>query len=187
MATADMTDTEWMEIGHIVAPQGLKGEVRVYPRSDFPERFLQPGPRWLRYPNRPTPEPVTLVRGRFMAGKGLYVLKLEGIDDCDRAETLRHCALLVPASDRPELEPGEFYVADLVGLRVQLQATGEDIGVVTDIYQAGNDLLEVTLQGSEAASSAKPKTVLVPFVEAIVPVVDMAQGYVQLDPPPGLL
>jgi 16S rRNA processing protein RimM len=180
-----MTDSEWIEIGRIVGPQGLKGEVRVYPNSDFPERFLEPGPRWLRYPNRPSPEIVTLVRGRLIEGKGLYVVKLEGIDDRDRAETLRQCVLLVAASDRPALEPGEFYVADLVGLRVQLQGTGEEIGVVTDIYEAGNDLLEVTLGGTETA--AKPKTVLVPFVEAIVPVVDLAQGYVQIDPPPGLL
>ena len=212
-----MTDTDWIEIGRVVAPQGVKGEVRIYPSSDFPERFLEPGTRWLQRPKAQSPEPVELVRGRSLDGKGLYVVQFAGIGDRDQAETLRGCALLVPASDRPDLEEGEFYVADLVGLRVILQATGVDIGVVTDIYEAGNDLLEVTLhpelgqgvpainsditsEGTESLPEAspkpeakakpkpqKPKKVLVPFVESIVPTVDLAQGCLYLDPPDGLL
>ncbi|MGB3200994.1 MAG: ribosome maturation factor RimM, partial [Nodosilinea sp.] len=48
---ADTTPTDdWVEIGRIVAPQGVKGEVRVYPSTDFPERFLEPGDRWLKRP-----------------------------------------------------------------------------------------------------------------------------------------
>lgn len=198
------TDNDWIEIGRIVAPQGVKGEVRIYPSSDFPERFLEPGTRWLQRPRAQSPEPVEIVRGRSLDGKGLYVVKLAGIEDRDQAETLRGCALLVPASDRPELEDGEFYVADLMGLRVTLQATGAEIGVVTDIYEAGNDLLEVTLHAHGEASAAnqpapkptakaskskepRPKTVLIPFVESIVPVVDLAEGYVSITPPAGLL
>jgi 16S rRNA processing protein RimM len=41
---------EWIEIGTIVSPQGLNGELRVYSNSDFPERFLVPGKRWLQAP-----------------------------------------------------------------------------------------------------------------------------------------
>lgn len=179
--------------------------MRIYPSSDFPERFLEPGTRWLQRPRAQSPEPVEIVRGRSLEGKGLYIVKLAGVEDRDQAEALRGCALLVPASDRPDLDEGEFYVADLMGLRVLLQATGAEIGVVTDIYEAGNDLLEVTINaGSEAVSSgelapepssakggkskgAKPKKVLIPFVESIVPVVDLAEGCLYLDPPPGLL
>jgi 16S rRNA processing protein RimM len=186
-----MTVTDWIEIGRIVAPQGLKGEVRIYPSSDFPERFLEPGPRWVQRPQAPTPEPVQLVGGRLIEGKGLYVVQLEGIRDRTQAESLRGCTLLVPASDRPDLDEGEFYGADLIGLRVILQATGEEIGRVTDIYEAGNDLLEVTYPSNPddgaAGSAQKPKKVLVPFVESIVPLVDLEQGYLHLDPPPGLL
>lgn len=190
-----MIDTDWIEIGRIVAPQGVRGEVRIYPSSDFPERFLEPGPRWIKSPHKPQPQPVVLVRGRSLDGKGLYVVKLEGIDDRTQAETLRGCALLVPAAERPDLEEGEFYAADLMGLRVILQATGAEIGLVTDLYEAGNDLLEVTLHPSEPPPEAsdqpqakcKPRKVLVPFVEAIVPVVDLAQGCLYLTPPDGLL
>lgn len=190
-----MTDNNWIEIGRIVAPQGLNGEMRVYPNSDFPERFLEPGCRWLQQTRTSTPEPIQLLRGRSLSSKGLYVVQLEGVTSRESAEQLRNAVLLVPASDRPNLDPGEFYVADLVGLRVRLQATGLDIGVVTDIYEAGNDLLEVTIEdtaedtaeGTATDQALKPQKVLVPFVEAIVPVVDLAQGYIQIDPPPGLL
>ena len=201
-----MTDTDWLEIGRIVAPQGVRGEIRIYPSSDFPERFLEPGPRWLQRPQGNQPEPITLVQGRYLEGKGLYVVKLDGIDDRTQAETLRGCALLVPAEDRPDLEDGEFYAADLIGLRVILQATGAEVGTVTDLYEAGNDLLEVTLHPSgphapdpnapdsnapdpqeSARPNHKPRKVLVPFVTAIVPDVDLAQGCLYLTPPDGLL
>lgn len=69
---------DWLTIGRIVAPQGLNGELRVYPMSDFPERFLEPGERWLLRSQGTEPEPIQLLSGRFIGGKGLYVLELEG-------------------------------------------------------------------------------------------------------------
>jgi 16S rRNA processing protein RimM len=185
MSEPDQAATEWIEIGRIVAPQGLKGEVRVYPSSDFPERFLEPGQRWLQGPKDSLPKSVDLVRGRFLEGKGLYVVQLGGVTNRDLAESLRNYLLLVPATERPDLEAGEFYVADLVGLKVILQTSGEVIGTVTDIYEAGNDLLEVTLNSKKPAT--KPQQVLIPFVDEIVPIVNLDQGTVEINPPEGLL
>ena len=76
-------------------------------------------------------------------------------------------------------------MADLVGLKVILQASGDEIGVVTDIYEAGNDLLEVTLAMEDPKS--KPQRVFIPFVDEIVPTVDLEQGRVEINPPEGLL
>lgn len=184
-----MTPEDWVEIGRIVAPQGVKGEVRVYPSSDFPERFLEPGERWLKRPRSLTPETVELVRGRHIDGKGLYVVQIAGINSREDAEALRDAVLLVPAGDRPQLDDDEFYVADLVGLRVIVQATGEEIGTVTDIFAAGNDLLEVTYYPAADKNSqpTKPRKVLVPFVAAIVPVVSLGEKYLEISPPAGLL
>ncbi|ESA34331.1 16s rrna processing protein [Leptolyngbya sp. Heron Island J] len=181
--------TDWRSIGRIVGPHGLNGEVRVYPDSDFPERFEQPGDRWLLKPGASQPEAIKLVKGRFQAGKGLYVLKLGGINYRDQAEALRDAQLLVAADDRLPLEPGEFHVGDLMGLAVILQATGEKIGTVIDVYRAGNDLLEVALEAGkvDASVKAQPRTVLIPFVEPIVPVVDVIQGRVEITPPDGLI
>ena len=79
-------------------------------------------------------------------------------------------------------------MGDLMGLAVILQATGDSIGTVTDIYRAGNDLLEVTLTPSpDADPQPSPRTVLIPFVEAIVPVVDLTRQCVEITPPGGLL
>jgi 16S rRNA processing protein RimM len=174
-----MPETDYLEIGKIVTAHGLRGEVRVYPNSDFPERFEEPGTRWLLRPNKSEPEAIELLHGRFLDGKGLYVVQLQGIHDRDAAEALRGCKLLVPESDRPQLEEGEFHVADLIGLAVYDQATQELIGTVQNLIPAGNDLLQV------GRSQGQP--VLIPFVEAIVPVVDLEQKRIEITPPPGLL
>jgi 16S rRNA processing protein RimM len=214
----------WLEIGKIVGVQGLKGEVRVYPNTDFPERFLQPGQRWLLRPDRAEPESIELLAGRYIPNKGLYIIQLKGIADRSQAEALRDCRLMVPESDRPTLEADEFHVLDLVGLKVFEQTTQAYVGVVVDVLSAGNDLLEVQLASAHASEVAdeqepnemgssvekvdsiaksadkpvqslskrqtKPKaapTVLIPFVKAIVPVVDIAQQRIEITPPAGLI
>jgi len=196
----------WLAIGTIVAPQGLDGEVRVYPDSDFPERFVEPGQRWLLRPGKTEPEPIELIEGRDIPGKGLYVIALEGIEDRTQAEALRDCVLLVLESDRPQLGEDEYHVVDLIGLEVFLQETGESIGTVTDVIPAGNDLLEVQLHQlgdkgdkgdkedkgaitnyQQPTTNNNPKKVLIPFVKAIAPVVDLEMRRIEIAPPPGLL
>ncbi len=174
----------WLEVGKIVAAQGIRGEVRVYPETDFPERFEEPGQRWLLYPGQTEPQPVELVRGRDLPGKGLYVIQLAGISDRNQAEALKGCKILVPDSDRPTLEEGEFHVVDLLNLEVWDQATQTLIGTVIDVIPAGNDLLEVELV---TPKNPKEPTVLIPFVQAIVPVVDLDQRRVEITPPVGLI
>ncbi|BAY75421.1 16S rRNA processing protein RimM [Nostoc linckia NIES-25] len=181
-----MTNDDWLEIGKIVAAQGLSGELRVYPDSDFPERFEVPGKRWLLRPGETEPQPIELLSGRYIEGKNLYVIKLAGVQNRNQAEELRGCKLMVPASDRPQLGEDEYHVLDLIGLEVFMQASGELVGTVVDIIPAGNDLLEVKLHKSDAADK-KQKTVLIPFVEAIAPVVDLQTGRIEITPPDGLL
>ncbi|MDF5730705.1 MAG: ribosome maturation factor RimM [Rhizonema sp. PD38] len=216
---------EWLEIGTIVAPQGLSGEIRVNPDTDFPERFEVPGQRWLLHPGNTEPKSIELLAGRYIPGKNLYVIKLAGVEDRNSAEELRDCKLMVQASDRPQLEEDEYHVLDLIGLSVFMQESGELVGTVIDVISAGNDLLEVQLhQGEEeerginlepksdlplekVATRANPKaprqqrkpptnlphnpkspkTVLIPFVKAIAPVVDLESNRIEITPPEGLL
>jgi 16S rRNA processing protein RimM len=177
--------SDWLEIGVVVAPQGLKGEVRVYPDTDFPERFETPGQRWLLKPNATEPEPVNLLKGYYLAGKGLYVVQFAGVSDRNQAEALRDTKVLVPIRDRPPLNPGEFHLMDLVGLTVILQENREPIGRVISIINAGNDLLEVEL--TDRLPDEKTQTVLIPFVHAIVPIVNLDDHYLEILPPKGLL
>ena len=211
--------SEWIEIGKIVAAQGLDGEVRVYPDSDFPERFIEPGKRWILRPNKSEPEPIEFLGGRYIPGKGLYAVEVEGVEDREGAEALRNCKLFVEKTDRPYLEPDEFYVQDLIGMEVFNQLTGEILGKVSDIIPAGNDLLEIETnltppetvvtelekpkQPETPKANADPRNtrpprktrvnqpkstkILIPFVEEIVPIVDLEQGRIEILPPPGLL
>jgi len=204
----NLKSDDWLKIGKIVASQGLAGEVRVYPNSDFPERFEQPGQRWLLRPGETEPQPIELLGGRYIEGKGLYVVELAGVDDRHKADALRGCLLLVPESDRPELGEDEYHVRDLIGLEVFNQLTQEVLGTVVDVFPAGNDLLEVKLNQQDEAEQGsreveeqrrnpksknqnpkltKPKTVLIPFVKAIAPVVDLEARRIEISPPPGLL
>ena len=116
---------------------------------------------------------------------------------------------MVDKSDRPKLKKDEYHVSDLVGLEVYHQQTQENIGVVIDLYSAGNDLLEVRLHQQpeiEAKSnrdlsqisrrskrkkyrpkSAKPLTIFIPFVKEIVPLVDIPDRRIEVSPPDGLI
>ena len=200
---------ELLEVGTITSPQGLKGELRVYPDSDFPERFTKAGTRWLRHPHTAAITQIKLLGGRYLAGKNLYVIKLEGIENRDRAEELRNYQLLVARSDRPKLSKDEYHVSDLMDLEVYHQETGEKVGVVVDLYSAGNDLLEIKLDRQPETNtipqrdlsqisrrskrkkyrpkSTKPATILIPFVKEIVPVVNLSEGRIEITPPEGLI
>ncbi|MBE9028429.1 ribosome maturation factor RimM [filamentous cyanobacterium LEGE 11480] len=170
----------FIEVGKIVAAQGIRGEVRVYPSSDFPERFMVKGERWLQRPNSQTAESIKLLKGYYQEGKGLYIVKLEGVQDRNQAEKLRNALLLVREDDKPELDEGEFHISDLIGLPVYQQADQALVGTVTNLFHAGHDLLEVAVEGRD-------NPVLIPFVEAMVPVVDLDEQRIEITPPPGLL
>lgn len=179
-----MTD-EFLEIGRVVSPQGLKGELRVYPNTDFPERFLEPGKRWLLCPGHSVPQPIELAKGRYLDGKGLYVVQVVGVADRNQAEALRDCKILIPASDRPTLAEDEYHIADLIGLEVFDQSTQLAIGEVINIMVAGNDLLEVKYHKQNEPD--RSRTVLIPFVKEIVPIVDLGQRRIEITPPLGLI
>lgn len=185
LTTAPLPETtaesDWIVIGQIVAPQGLEGAVRVFPDSDFPERFLEPGPRWLKKSPDTDPIPVTLEQGRWLNGPGLYVLTFSECQSRNEAELLRGSQLVVPASDRPPLEPDEFHLLDLIGLEVFIPPADQAIGTVIGLINAGNDLLEIQLQ------QPPETTVLVPLVREIVPKIDLEQKRIELTPPSGLI
>lgn len=204
-----MANDDWLEIGKIVAPHGLRGELRVYPNSDFPERFEEPGQRFLQRISETEPQAVKLLAGYYMPGKKLYVIRLAGVENRDQAEALRDAVLFVPASDRPKLEDDEYHVMDLIDLEVVNQLTGEAVGVVVDVIPAGNSLLEVKLyqqpepeppkpevapptrtskiRKPKRQTEKKPATVLIPFVREIAPVVDLQNHRIEITPPVGLL
>ncbi len=173
---ADETE-KWLTIGKIQSPHGLKGLVKVRSFSDFPERFLQPGKRWLQKDGE-TPVEVELIRGTFQPGKKLYLVQFDKIDSRNASEDWTGALVVVPQGDRPQLDEEEYHLADLMGMEVVEQNTERLLGTVASVMAAGNDLLEVR-QGD--------KTVLIPFVKVFVPVVDLDAGRIEVTPPEGLI
>lgn len=182
MVTPCPEPSEWLCVGQIIGAHGLRGEVKVKPFSDFPERFTVAGSRWLRSPRQPQPYAVTLVRGRFLPRAEQFVVAFAEVSDRTAAEALKGAEILVPASDRPSLAANEYHLMDLIGLAVYHQ--GKPVGEVVGLVNAGNDLLEVRLL--DPAQEA-PLLVYIPFVPAIVPVIDLTARRIEIDPPLGLL
>ena len=113
------------------------------------------------------------------AAKGVLIMRLPGVADRDAAEGLKGQRLYLPRAALPEPEEEEYYHADLIGLAVEL-AAGGSFGRVRAVHDFGaGDSLEI--------ECADGRVVMVPFTRAIVPVVDIAQGRVVIEPPPGLL
>ncbi|MCU1603016.1 MAG: rRNA processing protein RimM [Frankiales bacterium] len=159
-------------VGRIGRPQGVKGEVTVEVRTDDPDDRFADGAAL-------TTETGTLtVESSRYQGKYL-VVAFEGIADRNQAEVLRDTLLHVDRSELPPLEDeDDFYDTDLVGLRAVL-TDGTELGNVDDVlHLPGGDVLSIKDGDRE---------VLVPFVKAIVPAVDLAKGELVVDPPEGLL
>ncbi|KAJ7968847.1 RimM protein [Quillaja saponaria] len=206
-ATQEIVETsksasEFVEIGYISNVHGLQGDIRVKTSTDFPElRFSKPGRRWLKQQilGGERIQEIELEEGRGYPGQKSWILKFRGIDTVDQAKLLIGSTLLVKEDDRPELQEDEFYTRDLVGMRVFLKEGGQAVGTVINVFNSGaNDLLHVMLDSSadilnkmgnskSAETEASGHLVWVPFVEAIVPDVDMERREMLITPPKGLL
>ncbi len=159
-------------VARIGRAHGLKGEVSAEVRTDVPgERFVV-GAVFVTDP--PDVGPLTLSSARDHSG--VLVLRFAEAPDRTSAEQLRGVRLLVSTDAAPE--PDAWYEDELVGLRVQ-RPDGELLGQVVRLDAGGaQDLLVVrAVAGHE---------VLVPFVTALVPDVDVAAGLVVVDPPGGM-
>ncbi|KAL2494624.1 16S rRNA proCES [Forsythia ovata] len=194
------SDSEFVEVGYISSVHGLRGEVRVKTSTDFPDlRFSKRGRRWLRQQvsGNESLQEIELVEGRGHPGQS-WILKFNEIDTVEQAQKLVGSTMLVTKDDRPVLEEGEFYTHDLIGMTVVLKETCEPVGTVVEVFDSGaSDLLRVRLHSmndmpnqtgkSELEAGASGPLVWVPFVEAIVPNVDLEKREMFITPPKGLL
>ena len=174
-----ISNEAWLTVGKLVAPHGLRGEIRINPSSDFPERFTRPGKRWVQKINENQPNEISLLSGRQLPGKKVFVVRFAGINSRNDAQLLIGSFLLVPINDRPKLDKNEFHFLDLIGLEAKLAPDGPPIGIVSDLKSAGNDLLEIQLE--------KDKKILIPLVKEIVPIIQINEGWLLITPPEGLL
>jgi 16S rRNA processing protein RimM len=172
--TSDTTPDTVVD-ARIGRPHGVRGEVTVEVRTDDPDlRFVRGAVLATDPPSR---GPLTIAGVHWHSGT--LLLRLEGVDSREAAEELRNTELVVAVDDLPAIEdPDSFYDHQLVGLIARL-VDDTVLGTVTAVRHEAQDLLVV--HRDEAGD------LLVPFVTAIVPTVDVAGGFLVVDPPEGLL
>jgi 16S rRNA processing protein RimM len=171
-------------VGRVGRAHGVRGEVSVEPRTDEPQRRFADGAVLATRTPRGTPpgagRPASLTVRHTRRHQDRLLVTFEEAADRSAAEALRGLSLVVEVDrgESPE-DPEEFYDHQLVGLAVATTA-GDVVGEVSEVlHSAGQDLLAVrTTDGREA---------LVPFVSALVPVVDVAGGRIEVADRPGLL
>jgi len=169
----DAGDSARICLGIITGAHGIRGRVRVKSFTADPEAIAGYGPLSDESGARRFELELTGVQ------KGVLIARIEGADDRNAAEALRGLRLYVRRADLPPPEEDEFYQADLIGLA----ATRED-GSAFGTIRAVNDFgAGASLEIEEPTG----KLVLVPFTNAAVPVVDIANKRVVVVPPTGLL
>ncbi|CAM0953829.1 unnamed protein product [Alopecurus aequalis] len=190
----ELVEEEGMvEVGYVSGAHGVRGDVLVSPRTDFPElRFGTPGKRWLRAraAGKMQVREFELVRGKAHTGKKGWIVRFDGVDSLDEARQIVGSAVLVKTEDRPEMEEDEIYSLDLVGMRVIVKDTGKLVGTVSQVFNfGGGDLLQVMVGSSSEDLDSRPSRehVWIPFAQDIVPDVDMESREMWITPPKGLL
>jgi len=166
--------TEWATIGKIVAPFGIRGELKVSSLSDVPNRFAKLNSVYL------SPDYVRRTIEAVRPYKGsMVLLKLEGIDDATSAETWRNCEVCIPLSKLAKLPPDVYYQHDIIGLRVAT-LDAHEVGEIIDILATGsNDVYVVKM--------ADGRQVLIPAIKEVVKQIDLIRRVMSIDPMKGLL
>jgi len=172
---------EWVTVGLITSCHGINGQVKVKSLSDFEERFLKPGMRWLQKEDEP-PSKIELISGFKQPGKETFIIKLRGINTRNHADQLKNFKILVKTDKLPKLKKDEFHLLELINLEVKTLEKNElkVIGKVINLENEKNNLLVIEIFKNQ-------KKVLIPFVKEIVPVVDIKNNFLIINPPKGLL
>ena len=164
-----------LRVGVIVKTHGIKGEVKVYPTTDSPLRFEDLTHVKLKLGK--TVRELEIEQVRFF--KNLVILKFKGIDNINDVEQYKGADLYIPREEGQELEEGEYYIADIIDIRV-ITDTGEELGTVKDVLETGaNDVYIVKRKGQ--------KDLLIPATEECILNVDIEQNIMTVHLLDGLL
>ena len=147
-------------IGKIVAPHGVRGDIRILPLTEKPELFLD-----LEYLLLEGGKKLTVKNARFQ--KRMILVTTKEVTSMNEAELLRDKNIYIKAEDLPELEEDEFYVADVVGIPVY-DLEGNQIGTFKDSLSTGsNDVYIIAVPGA--------KDILVPALKEYFKDINLAE------------
>ena len=153
-----------LQVGVISSTHGVRGEVKVFPTTDDPERFLD-----LEYVFLDTgreKKKLTIQSVKFF--KQFVILKFKGINNINDIERYKRCPLLVDRENAVELEEDEYFIADMIGMNV-LTEDGEIFGTLKDVIETGaNDVYII--------NSKKHGEVLIPAIKECILDVNVKEG-----------
>ncbi len=167
--------TEWATIGKIVAPFGLRGQMKVTSLTDIPDRFshleeVYLGSEYTSY---------TIKEVRPYKGN-MVLLKVAGIANATAAEALRNQDVFIPAEQLAKLPPDFYYQHDILGLSVEKVNGGQVVGTIVDIMPTGgNDVYVI--------KASDGKQYLIPAVKSIIKQVDLIRRVMYIEPIGGML
>ncbi len=164
-----------LQVGIITSSHGVRGEVKVYPTTDDPRRF-----RRLKEVVLDTGrEKLNLEIEGVKFFKQFVILKFKGLDNINDIEKYRQKSLYVTRKNAVRLQRDEYFIADLIGLKVQ-DEDGTELGTVKDVIETGaNDVYEVEM--------ADGRSLLLPAIKQCILNVDVENGMMQVHVLEGLL
>ena len=164
-----------LQVGIITSTHGVRGEVKVYPTTDDPRRF-----RRLKEVVLDTgKEKMNLEIEGVKFFKQFVILKFKGLDNINDIEKYRQKSLYVTRKNAVRLQRDEYFIADLIGLKVQ-DEDGKELGTVKDVIETGaNDVYEVEMTDG--------KSLLLPALKQCILNVDVENGTMQVHVLEGLL
>lgn len=167
---------QFLRVGVIASTHGIRGEVKVYPTTDDLSRF-ETLKEVVLVTQRKEHLPLTVAGVKFF--KQFAILKFKEIDNIDDVQKYKGCDLMVSRENAQPLEENEYYIGDLIGMKV-VSDDGKNLGILEDVLQTGaNDVYVVKrLGGSE---------LLLPVIDECILDVDVEQGLVKAHVMEGLL
>lgn len=167
--------TDYLIIGKVIRPFGIRGEVHVHPITDHAGRFTEVDHLHLR--GGVVPRTLRIERARISGNR--VILKVEGVDTRDQAERLRERLLYVDREHAAELAEGSYYYYDLLGCRV-VTGEGEELGTVEDIQNFGScDVYFVRGSGG--------RELALPAIRQVIRSIDLSRKRIEIDTVEGLL
>ena len=169
--------TESFQVGVIASTHGLQGEVNVFPTTQDPDRFKKLKKVTL-HTQKGEEILLDVVSARFF--KKFVIVKFKQFNNINEVEKFRGCELTIDRKDAIKLNKGEYYCADLIGLKI-VDEDGKELGTLTEILQTGaNDVYEMTRNDTD-------DKVYIPAIKDCVKEIDVEGGKIVIHVMDGLL
>ncbi len=161
-----------LEVGTVTRPHGIAGEVKVQTSPEYLTALE--GVRRVYLGETPTEKRIEGCR----VHQGAVLLRLDGVRTRNDAEALRGARVRVRAADLPQLDEGEYYSHDLVGLRVADEA-GRELGTIGEVLATGSNDVYVV-------NTPEGKELLLPAIDSVIRKVDLDASLMEVTVPEGL-